>query len=544
MLNYEPIKTNMRFKIKLLKKLFQRAITTGLCGAFIGFAALFFLVRCTGESDTSIAQETKPRVVVTCDPELDDLNSLIRFLLYSTDFDVEGLVYASSQYHWKGDGKGTKWFVEGREYSRNGLNYGPMESWRWADDERFIHDAVEAYEKVYPNLKVHDPDYPTPEYLKSIIHWGNIEFDGDISKDTEGSDLIKSLMLDDEPGPLFITAWGGGSTIARALKSIQDTYEGTPEWNSVYKKVSEKVVLSLSGDQDDTYANYVKPNWPEIETLQTSGGNIGLAYNIQASVKPEYAFYYEPEWVEENISSKGSLGEMFRVWGDGKQMVEGDLFDYFGFSGYTDEELKAMGYVVWTPVHTKGSWLAEGDTGTFLNFIANGLNAWEDQAWGGWSGRKRFDVEPVDYTALMADSVAMAEFMKQRRSSDFPDFIPAAQNGLAARFHWSVTPIYEDANHDPVIEGLSNISAKPGETITLEANVSDPDGDNVSVSWHQFIVDPYDGKVSTDNPNSPITTLLVPEDAKSGDNFHMVLEAVDSGSPALTRYHRIIITVI
>ena len=50
----------------------------------------------------------KPRVVITADPELDDSNSLVRYLLFSPDFQTEGLIYASSQFHWKGDGKGTK----------------------------------------------------------------------------------------------------------------------------------------------------------------------------------------------------------------------------------------------------------------------------------------------------------------------------------------------------------------------------------------------------------------------------------------------------
>src|SRR5688500_11831358 len=64
----------------------------------------------------------KPRVVVTADPELDDSNSLVRYLLYSTDFRTEGLIYASSQFHWKGDGTGRTWFVPNREYRRFGLN--------------------------------------------------------------------------------------------------------------------------------------------------------------------------------------------------------------------------------------------------------------------------------------------------------------------------------------------------------------------------------------------------------------------------------------
>ena len=83
--------------------------------------------------------EKKPRIIITADPELDDNNSLIRFLLYSTDFRVEGLIYASSQFHWKGDGKGTTWYVPNREYGRVGMTQ-PMTSCRYVPEERFIHE--------------------------------------------------------------------------------------------------------------------------------------------------------------------------------------------------------------------------------------------------------------------------------------------------------------------------------------------------------------------------------------------------------------------
>ncbi|RMG55848.1 MAG: DUF1593 domain-containing protein, partial [Bacteroidetes bacterium] len=214
----------------------------------------------------------RPRVVITTDPELDDNNSLLRFLLYTTDVEVEGLIYASSQFHWKGDGQGTKWSVPGREYTRFGLDLCPCESWRWAEDERFIHDAVEAYAQAYPNLKVHHPGYPDPDSLRARIRYGNIEFDGDISTDSPGSDLIKSLILDEQPGPLFLAAWGGMSTIARALKSIEDAYASTSGWDALQQRISEKVVLLPSGDQDNTYATYIRPHWPEIEYRQISGG--------------------------------------------------------------------------------------------------------------------------------------------------------------------------------------------------------------------------------------------------------------------------------
>lgn len=57
------------------------------------------------------------RTIVTADPELDDLNSMIRLLLYSNEVRIEGLVYASSRFHWKGDAAGTEFFLPDREYS-------------------------------------------------------------------------------------------------------------------------------------------------------------------------------------------------------------------------------------------------------------------------------------------------------------------------------------------------------------------------------------------------------------------------------------------
>jgi hypothetical protein len=337
-------------------------------------------------SNTAAPAPQKPRVVVTTDPELDDSNSLVRYLLHSTDFRTEGLIYASSGYHWKGDGTGKKWSVPNREYKRFGLDLCPCESWRWAPDERFIDTAVETYEQVYPNLRVHNPDYPTPAALKSKIRWGNVEFDGDISKDSPGSDLIKALLLDDEPGPVFLLAWGGQSTIARALKSIQEQYEGTPEWSSVYQKVSRKTILSTSGDQDDTYANYIGPNWPDIRFLASGRGGVPLAYGAGGRASEENAIYYSTDWTRENISGQGPLGAFYRVWGDGKQMVKDDIFDYFGFSGYSADQLREMGYIIWTPPRPKGEFLGEGDTFTFLNLVDNGLCAYQDGSPGGWAG--------------------------------------------------------------------------------------------------------------------------------------------------------------
>ncbi len=488
-------------------------------------------------SFSSYAQKVdskKPRIVITCDPELDDNNSLIRFLLYSTDFNIEGLVYASSQFHWKGDGKGTKWFVEGREYTRFGLNMGPMESWRWSNDERFIHDAVEAYEKVYPNLIVHNADYPTPDYLKSKIKWGNIEFDGVFKKDTEGSNLIKALILDDKPGPLYITAWGGASTISRALKVIEDEFESTKEWPRLKEKIESKVVLCLSGDQDNTFENFIKPHFPGIEVLKTTFSTTPLGYNAQNGVSDENQIYYSPKWTYDNILYKGPLGSLYRVWGDGKQMVKDDIFDFFGFSGLTEEELRVKGYVVWTPLKDKNSFLGEGDTHTYLNLIDNGLRADQDQTFNGWS-RQQID-ESIDFETLSVDRI-------QEVSKEL-DYIPAVQNGIAARFKWSVTNDYSKANHEPIIEGPLEIIAHAGESVQLHVSVNDPDGDAVELKWVQFENEDYSGSVTIENSTSTNPKVRIPLDVKAGQNIHLVLEVLDNGAIALTKYHRTILKIV
>lgn len=497
-----------------------------------GIIVLGLVMVCTSPIP-SLAQ-TKPRIIITADPELDDANSLIRFLLYSSDVKVEGLIYASSQFHWTGDGKGTKLSVPGREYTRFGLNLCPCESYRWAKDERVIHDIVEIYEKVYPNLKTHNPEYPLPADLKSKIRFGNIEFDGDYSKDTPGSDLIKALLLDDNMEPLFITAWGGQSTIARALKSIQDQYEKTPEWSRVRANVLAKVVLLPSGDQDDTYAKYIKPNWPEIDYRQMGRGP-SYSYGIQMRATPENAVFMTSSWMIQNVTSRGPLGSYYRVWGDGRQMVKGDIFDYFGLSGYTGEELKKLGYIVWMPVQEKGSWLGEGDNPTFMNMLNNGLRAYEEGHYGGWGGKQ---VTPGVGMGFPDPAQAQA-------GPPFPNFWPAAQRDFAARMKWSVTPRYEDANHEPRvrIEGPLHVTARAGSKIPLKGIVADPDGNAVSVKWWQFKAGSYPGDVTIAQPSSLSTDVVIPADATEGQTIHLILEATDNGEPSLTRYQRVIVTV-
>lgn len=150
----------------------------------------------------------KPRTVVTTDMEQDDLASLIRYLLYTNDLDTEGIVYTSSKFHWAGDGRGTEFFLPDREYDT------PQTSWRWTGTRTIQDQVLPAYARVYPNLRRHDRDYPAPAELLSRVKIGNIVFEGEMSADTAGSNLIRDLLLGHDRRPLYLQAWGGTNTIA------------------------------------------------------------------------------------------------------------------------------------------------------------------------------------------------------------------------------------------------------------------------------------------------------------------------------------------
>ncbi|MCP4641999.1 MAG: DUF1593 domain-containing protein, partial [bacterium] len=145
----------------------------------------------------------KPRVIVTTDGETDDRCSMIRFLLYANEWEILGLIHSSSKYHWEGD------------QSHPGKDWEPVS---WLDRQ------LDAYATVFPSLKNHSQDYPLPDYLRSQVFVGNIALEGDVREPTPGSDRIVETLLDSDDSPVWLQAWGGSNTIARALKTIAVEY--------------------------------------------------------------------------------------------------------------------------------------------------------------------------------------------------------------------------------------------------------------------------------------------------------------------------------
>src|SRR5881396_2060995 len=90
------------------------------------------------------AYVARPRVIVMTDiaNEPDDQMSLVRFVLYSNEFDVEGLVATTST--WMKD--------------------------RVRPD--VIHSVLDAYEKVQPRLSQHAPGFPPAAALREVVARG------------------------------------------------------------------------------------------------------------------------------------------------------------------------------------------------------------------------------------------------------------------------------------------------------------------------------------------------------------------------------------
>jgi hypothetical protein len=441
------------------------------------------------------------------------------------------LVYSSSQWHYSGDGKGTLFTSEMQNTAER---YGQRTDLRWPGTDWMQH-YIRLYARVYDNLTLHAKGYPPPDYLLSLVKVGNIAFEGEMEKDTEGSDFIKQMLLDDNAAPVYLQIWGGTNTVARALKSIQDQYKDTPEWQSIYRKVSDKAILYAVLDQDATYQKYIAPNWPEVKVLYNSDQFWSFAYLWPKVVPQELQPYLSGKWFAENIKfNHGPLLEEYYLWGDGKQ-IAGDPEHTHGDMA----EAKKYG-------RSQYDFISEGDSPAFFYLLDVGLRSMEDASYGGWGGRM---VQSEKNPNRWEDGKHVTDYNPYTRQQDaaYPQtrWIEPLQQDFAARADWCVMP-YEKANHPPVVKlsHAQDLEVKRGKKVNLKGSASDPDGNAVSYRWWQYEeVDTYKGKVEIQQPDTQKAAFTVPEDAKAGETIHLILEVTDTGTPRLTRYRRVIATV-
>lgn len=443
----------------------------------------------------------RPRIIVTSDGEIDDQCSMIRFMLYTNECDVEGIVTSSSQYHWQGH--------------------------EWAGDD-WIEPDLAAYAQVYPTLVKHDPRYPTPEFLRERTVLGNVKSEGDMAEPTAGSDLIVKVLLDpSDDRPVWLQAWGGMNTIARALKTIEEKHPDR------MAEVAKKCRFFFIWEQDTTYQDYIRPVWGKYEIPTIISDQFeAIAYRWKQAQPEDLHKYFEGAWMKENIlENHGPLCSIYAAL-------------------------------------ENGDFRSEGDSPAFLHTIVTGLRNMESPDWGGWGGRyvrvrENTWLDPVPeegYTypegrwwsvngwgrsSLREDSTTTLE---QRRAYFKPmwRWSAALQNDFAARADWCVKP-FDEANHPPVVtlKDAANLTVRPGETVKLSASgSSDPDGDELHFHWWQYAeADTYAGTINIQDSADDTITFQIPNDASSNETIHVICEVTDTGTPTLTRYQRVVIEV-
>ena len=480
----------------------------------------------------SLAKDPVTRTIVTTDGEIDDVDTFIRMLLYSNEYQLEGLIYSSSMWHYKGDGKGTLFTSE---MDMTQKMYGAKTSLRWPGTQ-WIQDLISAYAEVHPNLRLHDRKYPSPKFLRSLVKVGNIDFEGEMDQITEGSEWIKLKLLDQDLAPIYLQAWGGTNTIARALKSIEEEFVNTANWPTLKKQISKKAIIYTVMDQDATYKKYIGVHWPEIRVFYNAHQFGSFAYPWKRIMPKVAQPYFEGPYMSKNIIlNHGALLKKYYAYGDGQKQA-GDEEHIHG----DPTRLKNAQWGSFVPY----DFISEGDSPAFLHLVDVGLDNLNHPSYGGWGGR--FAISK-DNPNRFEDNESAADFNPELGKLDInyaqTRWLIALQEDFAARANWCIKP-FQKANHAPTIQVQEGtlIKTKPGQKIRLHIAATDPDKQVVDLNiW------PYpeagDGKVST-SLHGNLALVEIPKDAKIGQQFHVIVEGKDRGTPSLTRYRRVIIQVI
>ncbi|MDN3633221.1 DUF1593 domain-containing protein [Neolewinella lacunae] len=488
-----------------------------------------WLLLCLTFVEAAAQIEAKPRTIVTTDGEIDDVDSFIRMLLYANEFKLEGLVYSSSMWHFKGDGQGTK-MVSEMEMTRK--LYGEIADLRWPG-EQWMQDLIGAYARVYPTLSTHAAGYPTPEALLEMIRVGNITFEGEMEENTPGAALIMEKLLDADPAPIYLQAWGGTNTIARALQMIEEAYRDTPAWPAVQNWVNAKAIIYTIMDQDATLRKYITPNWPGITVYYNAGQFWALAYGWKKAVPAHLHPYLEGAFMGEHIiNGHGPLTKMYYSYGD-EQRQAGDPEHIHGDpTKLKDAQWGTFG---------KYDFISEGDSPAFLHLIDVGLGNLEHPEYGGWGGRLAPSTKvPHRYE----DGATVAEYANGKLDNGYAQvrWIEALQKDFAARADWCVLP-YDQANHPPeiILEGAAERKVRGGQRIPLRATVTDPDGDELTVQWWEYAAAGTYGPREREDVVLEDTEYRVPEDIGPGQTIHLIAQVTDGGTPELTRYQRLVL---
>lgn len=485
-------------------------------------------------------ENVKARTIITTDGEVDDMNSFLRYLLYSNEVDTEGIILTSSVYHYAGN-------------SDKGI-----EPFRWTG-ETWIPEFIDSYGDVYNNLKVHDENYPTPEYLKSIYHIGNITNKGEMEEETEGSIFLENYLLNDKDERiLYIQTWGGTNTTARALKSLEEKYSQQAIWETLKKRIEDKVVIYIILNQDETYSDYIAMNW-NIKVVNDKFNFWHFAY-LWKFVNKNLTTRLSSEWNHDLKMNYSDFLNKYALMADGN-ILEGEL---------AEEQRGDENYIKNNPEYKPFEFISEGDSPSFFYLFNNGLRNSEDPTFGGWGGRFKKENENL-YTndALDYNPFSMQYESEYTLTRWFDDI----QDDFKVRASWTTTDNFDDATHYPIISvnGDLDRNVLAGEIVNISTSAKDSNGKKLYYKWWYYFeastysklelleskyqdiegfligqnakfVNESKSIVKLEGENTSDLICYIPEDIKHNETIHLILEVSNEGPNSLKSYKRIILT--
>ena len=428
--------------------------------------------------------QQKPRIVVLTDfgEDPDDEQSMVRFLLYANEFDIEGLLVTA-------DGS-----------DRNS-----------AVQDELLREYIDQYGKVYNNLSQHSPGYPDPSGLKDLVKADKFARKrsakvGD-NHHTDASEHIISVVDEDDPRPIWFVIWGGPRPLSQALWKVKNERSAEE-----YEAFLDKIRIYSINKQDQTFA-WLEDNAQKAFTIVSVAGG-GRNQTFRGIYKTGDLSTGDSAWVEENIiNSSSPLGQIYPSRGAGVPGIkEGDtpsflylLSQRFGLSDSENPH--------------QGGW-----GGRFLPFSEQ----WFDD---------EYALDDLDGTLDRRHSVSR---WRTAFNNDFAARIDWSETAdVSAVNHPPTVKINgEDKKTIVTLTGQSNT------TIPLSAKGSqDPDGDSLTYQWfHYYEVGTYEQKLEIENATSENASVTLPPNFQAGDEAHIILQVSDRGNPPLTRYGRVIIT--
>lgn len=450
------------------------------------------------QSTLQFTPHAKPRLAVLTDlsNEPDDEESLVRLLVYSDQFDIEGLIATTS----------------------NWLRQKPRED--------LIRRDLAAYAQVRTNLVKHSAAYPTFEMLEGVTRAGQTNYGMaavGFGKSSGGSKRLIEAVDRADDQPLWVSIWGGPNTLAQALWDVRASRSPA----EVDRFVAKLRVYAIS-DQDDSGA------WIRREFTN-------LFYIVSPSNPSSYQEYYRATW-------SGISG------GRGDQAAAGYHFDMVDNPWLEPNIIKDHGPL--GGLYPRLQYIMEGDTPSFLGLIDRGLGWDLSPAYGGWGGRYALFQAAGEIRPIWTDNNSSrdhVEVEKDRAETSNQATIwrwrEAFQNDFAARMDWCVADDFKKANHSPhpALNGnrstdVAMISAQSGTTVKLSAAGSDAgdEGQSVKLTWWIYREAGTLNGAMLSLTSGPETELVLP--AKGAGTVHVILQAQDDGTPRLFAFRRVIIS--